>query len=418
MRILELAPRFGLGGTEKTVQIYCKYLSRRGDGVFAGALEPAGPRLPLIRRHVEDLVPLEGAPAAVCDAIRARGIDVIHAHAMQHGGPRVAALLTRCKAAGIRLVATEPFCVRNPEIEPLFDRVLFVSQTCLLKFMMQQGNRIDRPERYGYAYNPLDAEDLNAWRLTPAERVAQRRAWGLEADDFVIGRLARASLWKWDPAIVEVTIRLARAIPNLKAVIRACPDLVRRRLEKSPFRDRFVLLPETADEDAVSRTLQVMDVMLHTSRIGETFGVSLAEGMFYGLPMLTSSTDFRRRMLFERDNAQTEIVVDGRNGFVENGAAALAARLLALYRDPAARLAMGRVNRQDAVRRFGAESVVGRVAAILEGRTPPDPAGVLTDDVYQTRVKPESRWRLILENVRAVRDAWLERRAERAGETA
>ena len=386
--------------------------------VFAGALEPEGPRTALIRREVRDLIPLDGDLDAVVASIRSRGIEVVHSHGFQRGGPRADALMQKLKAAGLRLAATEPFCVRNPAVEPLIDHLFLVSQTCLLKFMMQQGNRIDRPERYGVAYNPLDAEDLGARILTPSERGAQRRAWGLAADDFVVGRLARASLWKWDPAIVEVTIRLARAIPNLKAVIRACPDPIRRRLETGPFRDRFVVLPETADEDAVSRTLQVMDVMLHTSRIGETFGVSLAEGMFYGLPILTSSTDFRRRMLFERDNAQTEIVVDGRNGFVENGVTALAARLLALYRDPAARLAMGRVNRQDAVQRFGAEAVVGRVAAILEGRAPPDPDGALTGDAYQQRVKPESRWRLILENARAVRDAWRARRAERAGETA
>ena len=70
MRILELAPRFGLGGTEKTLQIYCKYLSRRGDVVFAGALEPEGPRTALIRREVRDLIPLDGDLDAVVASIR------------------------------------------------------------------------------------------------------------------------------------------------------------------------------------------------------------------------------------------------------------------------------------------------------------------------------------------------------------
>jgi glycosyltransferase involved in cell wall biosynthesis len=66
----------------------------------------------------------------------------------------------------------------------------------------------------------------------------------------------------------------------------------------------FIYLPETVDEEEIASTYQLMDIMLHTSRIGESFGMTLVEGMLFGLPILTNSTDFRECTLFDRDNSQ------------------------------------------------------------------------------------------------------------------
>ncbi len=51
--------------------------------------------------------------------------------------------------------------------------------------------------------------------------------------------------------------------------------------------------------------------MIHSSGIGESFGLSLAEAMYWGLPVIVDSTP-------GMDNAQIEVIDNGKNGIVVN----------------------------------------------------------------------------------------------------
>jgi glycosyltransferase involved in cell wall biosynthesis len=101
----------------------------------------------------------------------------------------------------------------------------------------------------------------------------------------------------------------------------------------------------------------MMDIMLHTSRIGESFGVSLVEGMYFGLPIVTNSTDYRDFTLFERDNSQTEIVQDSVNGYIEQTPEAMAQKIVALIQDVDTMQHIAQANKKYAEATFGSQVI-------------------------------------------------------------
>jgi glycosyltransferase involved in cell wall biosynthesis len=69
-----------------------------------------------------------------------------------------------------------------------------------------------------------------------------------------------------------------------------------------------------------------LDVVLHTSSIGESFGYGIAEPMNFGKPVIANSTPWA-------DQAQIELVRHGECGFIAGTPAAMAAAMLTLACD-------------------------------------------------------------------------------------
>jgi hypothetical protein len=75
------------------------------------------------------------------------------------------------------------------------------------------------------------------------------------------------------------------------------------------IRRRVVLMEFLNDDETLSIAYSAMDVFLHASTIGESFGMVLAESLLCGTPVITLSTP-------ARDNSQLEIVGHERGGLV------------------------------------------------------------------------------------------------------
>jgi hypothetical protein len=84
-------------------------------------------------------------------------------------------------------------------------------------------------------------------------------------------------LWKWDDTIIHVVPKLLKYIPNLKIVIRAIPEIKKNKIKRMGIEKYFIYLPESALEKDITETYQLMDIMLHTSRIGECNSVAINE---------------------------------------------------------------------------------------------------------------------------------------------
>ena len=73
----------------------------------------------------------------------------------------------------------------------------------------------------------------------------------------------------------------------------------------------------TSDHQELRRTVASLDVVLHTSSIGESFGYGIAEPMNFGKPVIANSTPWA-------DQAQIELVRHGECGFIAGTAATMA----------------------------------------------------------------------------------------------
>ena len=245
---------------------------------------------------------------------------------------------------------------------------------------------------------------IDSYRLDPTARLALRAKHSIHESAFVIGKVGRADLWKWDDTIIDIVPRLIADIPHLHVVVRALPPSKINRIRKLGIEQYFTLLPETVDERDIMETYQLMDTMVHTSRIGETFGIALAEAQALEIPILSRSTDFMRPTIFERDNAQMEIIRDGVTGWIENDLGHMAERVIALSRDEALRAQIGTAGRAHVIESYRAEVLTERLETILAGRDEPYNMQK-TFDEYRRSVPHEGFAELIHENTKALYEA-------------
>jgi hypothetical protein len=164
-------------------------------------------------------------------------------------------------------------------------------------------------------------------------------------------RIARPDLRKWSQRLERALPAILRSVPALRFVFMAAPgskvEALRRR-----YGSRLIFLPPTDDLDRLTAIYAACDLMVHSSGIGETFGTSLAEGMYWRLPVVVDSTP-------DLDNAQIEVVDHGVTGLVTASGAGFAEAILRLASDVAFRQRLGAAARAKVQARY-ADLVVTR----------------------------------------------------------
>ena len=187
--------------------------------------------------------------------------------------------------------------------------------------------------KYSFLHNPIDIEELEKLRLNAREKIKLRKKYHINENDFIIWKVWRANLWKWEDAIIDIVWLLKNKVTNLKIVIRAIPKIKKQQIKKLWIEKYFIFLDETVNEIEIAETYQLMNIMLHTSRIWESFGIAISEWMFFWLPIITKSTNFLEKTLVDRDNAQVEIVQNHENWLISNDLDEVCDYILALSHD-------------------------------------------------------------------------------------
>lgn len=178
----------------------------------------------------------------------------------------------------------------------------------------------------------------------------QRRALGLAADDFVVGKVARLFDLKGHEDILAVALELTRRIPRLKFLLVGDGPL-RAKLEREAaalgLSDRFVFAGLVPPGD-VCRFVGVMDVLVHLSR-REGLPRAIPQALAAGKPVVAYDCDGAR-----------EVCLDGETGFLlpPGDHAGLMARLEQLAANPELRRQFGDTGRELVRRQFSVEEMV------------------------------------------------------------
>lgn len=310
--ILEICNQLWIWWTEKVMQIFCKYLDKDKYNVFACWIFRWWEREELIKNNVSDLLVANGDIGKVKDFIRKNMIDIIHWHSISQNPwiefEKSIELLKFCRENNIKIIETSPFSLYNEKIDDLLYLKLFVSKTNLIKYFWKFWKKLKNKDKYSFLYNPLDIDELEKYRLNKQQKKEVRKKYGIWENDFVIWKVGRANLWKWEDTIIDIVPEIIKEISDLKVVIRAIPEIKKKKIKKLWVEKYFIFLPESVIEKDITDTYQVMDIMVHTSRIGECNSVAINEWLFFWLPIITKPTDFLQKMLFDRDNWQIEVI--------------------------------------------------------------------------------------------------------------
>ena len=332
MKIVTFLNSLGIGGTEKAACRWARGLKEREYEVHVLTLRDGPRRAELERKGIEPRVS-EMTPSAIAEALRDLRPDVIHAHAP--GNPHEGDILGEALALlpKIPVVQTNIFGrFNNPREDAWTDFRLFISWTSCVQSARRSFRKLDAAffRRASVAVYPLDPDDGPG-----AQEAATFRArHGVQAEEVLFGRLSRPEPNKWTDLPLDGFRRAARRNPRIKLLLREPPPAVARAIEHAPDRDRFLVLPATSDPAELARTIASLDVVLHASIIGESFGYGIAEPMNQAKPVIANSTPWQ-------DQAQIELVRHGECGFVASTPTAMADAILKLAGDAGLRQKLG-----------------------------------------------------------------------------
>jgi glycosyltransferase involved in cell wall biosynthesis len=330
LRILHVANQLQLGGTEKTLQIFCRYLDKSRFEVFACGRLDGGVRADELQRLG---IPVVIRPGDLTQLVRDYRIDICHIH---RAGTYEPGTLPEKRNGSPRIVETNVFHDFDEREGDRIDCHCFVSESSKATYLRRYGPR--NGARYEALYNPVDFSEFNS---DPKPFTS------------TIGRCSRADDQKWHDVCLNSLPRIFRKVPEARCLLQGATDRVRQKLAMLGMNGRVELVEPSVHVGDFYRHL---DVFIHGSRIGETFGCVIAEAMANGIPVVTLSTPQRKKA-----NAQAELVEHNVTGFVCRWQWQYAGAVIELLRNHELRLRFGRRSYEKARAQFEASALTRRL---------------------------------------------------------
>ncbi len=294
IRILEVGNSLGgLGGTEKSIELFVRHLNR-------DKYEPAiyanerfeGPR-------TQEVAALDAPLHHDCDlgeVLDAFRPHVVHVH---RSGAEESYVIETAHAHGVPIIL-ENNVFGHMDTSPsndLIDCHIFISFFCLRRYQ-QWAKRPLVSDAYKVLYNPIDLAAFEA-HSTPSER-----------DYPVIGHISRPDDCKWSLMTIDMFPLLLEEVPNaIYHVIGETPQ-ARAHFQALGVEDQVRYLPPINTEAELAAFYHGIDVLAHGSVMGESFGCTIAEAMAAGKPVVTHENHRGA------DNAQAELVEHMVTGFI------------------------------------------------------------------------------------------------------
>ena len=285
IRVMLACNLLDLGGTEKAIQVFAKYLDKSRFDVFAFGRLRGGVRV----AEIEKLgVPVVLQPPDITKLVRELKIDIYH---VSRAGDYEPGTLPEKVKGWPRIVETNIFHAADKQECDRIDCHLFPSRWSKDTYVHRHGIR--PKARYEALYLPVDFDEFPTYTK---EFTA------------TFGRCSRADDQKWHDVCVDSLPRIFRKVPEARCVFQGATDRVKARLAGLGLASRVDLTDTSVKLRDFYRQL---DVFTHGARIGEGYGVVIAEAMANRLPVVTIATPRRKK-----SNAQGEVVEHKVTGYV------------------------------------------------------------------------------------------------------
>lgn len=308
INVVHFVEELGLGCTAKTAVNFCLGIKLMNynvevwslsDGVRSKELTDGGIELKIMSQS--DFL-----------LMRKDDIDIFHFHGS--GLPNQWLLdLLKSFLPQTKIVQTNIFGGFCDKMHDLIDLKLFVSEATLVKYEMF-GGLLNK--NYNVLYNPVQ-DDINI-----SSNVKNY------SDKLIIGRIARPDILKWDLEFELLLKLLKNSTNDFKLVIVGVPPEIKQNLVSLNIDIEFI--DKIVHKSDLTSFYSSIDVLVHLSSIGESFGCIFVEAMNYGVPVVVKSTPINR-FKFWRDNAQVEVVENNVTGYVCDNILSMRDAILLLF---------------------------------------------------------------------------------------
>lgn len=328
LQITHLTDNLGFGGTAKSVEVLVKNVNSDQFNSSVICTNTGGVRSDYLQSEGHDVIILDDPlklRSVICDTVP----DLIHYHG---SGLDKVYIEQLSSIDDVPFVVTDNFGWPNrSRLNRLADRWYFVSDMARWRYfqLLSVPRTTAKQRKYQRMYNPLSSIDTNS-ESSPSFT----HQFGISPEVPVIGQISRpGGSMKWSSMSTNALIRAAKVVENAVILSVNPPDNIKQQFNRSDISQRVKYITHI-DLHHIHTFYDSIDVMAHTSRIGESFGYVIAESLIRGTPVVVNSTPMR-------DNAQIELVDNGKNGFVANSIKSFAKAVVQLLRDDNKRATFG-----------------------------------------------------------------------------
>jgi glycosyltransferase involved in cell wall biosynthesis len=343
IKVLHYLRNLGLGGTEKTCQLFFEHASRdefqvalvhesTGDKKRLYEFQQGATvvRAPIfeINSYEDPKRPNGRALQNVIDIFKPDILHVYRSGYSEYPDPGLDVQVPHFVETNVF-----GFVDRNPRI----DKTLFMS-----KWLMDHMLKGLQHPRFDFVNNPVEMPVTG-----------QALPWRAEADAakaIILGRVGRPDNGIYNAIHVEAARLLRLQGLDVRFLVVAPPENMVRDLLKAEIPHKVI--PPTTDPLLLSMAYNTMHIYAHARADGETFGVNIAEAMIHGLPVVThiAVPSFAGMGVFQ---SQTELVEDSRTGFiVSNDPVLYSEALKLLIENETLRLRFGQAGLVKAVEQY------------------------------------------------------------------
>ena len=336
INLLEISSSLGFGGTERALLNVCRYVNRKYFNVFACGFSEGGYREAKLKELGVEYIVANNSVDTVIDFINNKQINAVDFHRSGQFNELEDRIIRKAKSENPNIVFLENniFGKYDQASIGYLDGSIFQSMMHVHERYLRESRQSFDFDREKVFYNMIDAEAFEKFRLSEAEILKYKTELGIKKNDFIIGKIARSHIAKWSDLILDMMPYAIKLVPNLKFIIIGLPESRRQVVKKGVYRNNVIILDETTDEAAIHRFYQTIDVLAHSSKIGECNGNTINEAMFWKKPTIVNSTP-------NKDNGQLEQVEHMVNGIVANSPQNYARAVAYLAQNPEIRIKMG-----------------------------------------------------------------------------
>lgn len=320
LKVTHYCMSLGLGGIQKTVELLVTHLDKNrfdpcviyfgGDDFRRSRIEAAGIRV----------YSCHGSVSSLHELLSKINADILHIHFDDLA--EIENVLNQITSGDLIVVGTSVFGHITHDLLKSVERIYYVSQFVAHQAQLKLNLGIDRFwKKNRVLFNPVVLSPPDAGNVK-----AFREHLGIEPETFVIGRISRAVPEKFGLMLLDMYPYLHRINPTLKYLIVGVPEALNHHPVLKRFSDQIIVLPEIKDETELQTYYHSINLLVHSSQAGETFGMVVAEAMAAGKPVVVDKTPFHA-------NAQIEIVDHAINGYVAHTPGTFAQSISSLASD-------------------------------------------------------------------------------------
>jgi glycosyltransferase involved in cell wall biosynthesis len=339
INVLQVVAGLGIGGIQKTVQLYTEYLNKDIFNVLVCGLFQGGERGELLARKGFEVYVVNGNQSELIKLMRSKKIDILHIHPHANFNPLPVKAALEAKVPVMvetNIYAEIPDNFFNRHI----DMHLMISKWCALR--CKKWGRVswhDFLKKASVLYNPVDLAEVDHSQVLTGSKQDLRKKYRIPKGYLVIGRHGRPQPDKWADLGIEMLPHLLRIISNIKYLVMGFPPAKMAKIRNLGLEDYFIFLEPTVDPEKINELLYLTDVFPTCTVHGESFGNVIAEAMAWRTPVISNS-------LPHRYNSQVELIDHGKTGLIANTPKDFGEAVAYLLTHPEIRYAMGEAARK------------------------------------------------------------------------